>query len=200
MAETLATWFVEHLSGSVSKEMIVFIVSLLPILELRGGIIAGFAMGMHWLPTFIIAYIGNLLPIPFILLFIRFIFRVLKKTPLHGLVEWCERKADAKSDKIRKYAYWGVYLFVALPLPGTGAWMGALISALLHMDPKKTFPVIMLGVLTAGMIVSVLSFGILGNISKRRKTWQKEFQPPAKQKRLSKRTALHLRKILVRIF
>ena len=114
--------------------------------------------------TFIIAYIGNLLPIPFILLFIRFIFRVLKKTPLHGLVEWCERKADAKSDKIRKYAYWGVYLFVALPLPGTGAWMGALISALLHMDPKKTFPVIMVGVLTAGMIVSVLSFGILGNI------------------------------------
>ena len=118
----------------------------------------------HCAPTFIIAYIGNLLPIPFILLFIRFIFRVLKKTPLHGLVEWCERKADAKSDKIRKYAYWGVYLFVALPLPGTGAWMGALISALLHMDPKKTFPVIMLGVLTAGMIVSVLSFGILGNI------------------------------------
>ena len=120
--------------------------------------------GCTWLPTFIIAYIGNLLPIPFILLFIRFIFRVLKKTPLHSLVEWCERKADAKSDKIRKYAYWGVYLFVALPLPGTGAWMGALISALLHMRPKKTFPVIMLGVLTAGMIVSVLSFGILGNI------------------------------------
>lgn len=164
MAETLAAWFVEHLSGTVSREMIVFIVSLLPILELRGGIIAGFAMGMDWLPTFIIAYIGNLLPIPFILLFIRFIFKVLKKTPLRRLVEWCEKKADAKSDKIRKYAYWGVYLFVALPLPGTGAWMGALISALLNMDPKKTFPVIMVGVLTAGIIVSVLSFGILGNI------------------------------------
>ena len=164
MAETLANWFVEHLSGSVSREMIVFIVSLLPILELRGGIIAGFAMGMDWLPTFLIAYIGNLLPIPFILLFIRFIFKVLKKTPLRRLVEWCERKADAKSDKIRKYAYWGVYLFVALPLPGTGAWMGALISALLNMNPKKTFPVIMLGVLTAGIIVSVLSFGIIGNI------------------------------------
>lgn len=164
MAETLATWFVEHLSGSISREMIVFIVSLLPILELRGGIIAGFAMGMDWLPTFLIAYIGNLLPIPFILLFIRFIFRVLKKTPLRRMVEWCERKADAKSDKIRKYAYWGVYLFVALPLPGTGAWMGALISALLNMDPKKTFPVIMIGVLTAGIIVSVLSFGVLGNI------------------------------------
>lgn len=164
MAETLATWFVTHLSGILSKEAIVAVVSLLPILELRGGIIAGFAMGMEWLPTFIIAYIANLIPIPFILLFIRFIFRVLKKTPLHGVVEWCERKADSKSDKIRKYAYWGVFLFVAVPLPGTGAWMGALIAALLNMDPKKTFPVICVGVLTAGIIVSVLSFGVLGSI------------------------------------
>lgn len=164
MAETLANWFVETLSGSVAKEMIVFIVSMLPILELRGGIIAGFAMQMEWLPTFIIAFIGNMLPIPFILLFIRFIFKVLKKTPMRSVVEWCERKADSKSDKIRKYAYWGVYLFVAIPLPGTGAWMGALISALLNMDARKTFPVILVGVLTAGIIVSVLSFGVLGSI------------------------------------
>lgn len=164
MAETLATWFVEHLSGSVSREMIVFIVSLLPILELRGGIIAGFAMGMHWLPTFIIAYIGNLLPIPFILLFIRFIFRVLKKTPLHGLVEWCERKADAKSDKIRKYASLGVYLFVALPLPGTGCMDGRTHQRTSAHGPQKDLPRHYACVLTAGMIVSVLSFGILGNI------------------------------------
>lgn len=164
LAETLANWFVETLSGSVAKEMIVFLVSMLPILELRGGIIAGFAMQMEWLPTFLIAYIANMIPIPFILLFIRLIFQVLKKTPLHGVVEWCEKKADAKSESIRKYAYWGVFLFVAVPLPGTGAWMGALISALLNMDPKKTFPVIMLGVFVAGIIVSVLSFGVLGNI------------------------------------
>ena len=164
MAETLATWFVENLSGSIAKEAIVFIVSMLPILELRGGIIAGFAMQMQWLPTFIIAFLGNLLPIPFILLFIRFIFKVLKQTPMRGIVEWCERKADSKSEQIRKYAYWGVYLFVAIPLPGTGAWMGALISALLNMDAKKTFPVITLGILTAGIIVSVLSFGVLGSI------------------------------------
>lgn len=164
MAETLANWFVETLSGSMAKELIVFIVSMMPILELRGGIIAGFAMQMEWLPTFIIAFIGNMLPIPFILLFIRFIFKVLKKTPMRGIVEWCEKRADAKSEQIRKYAYWGVYLFVAIPLPGTGAWMGALISALLNMDAKKTFPVIMVGVLTAGIIVSVLSFGVLGSI------------------------------------
>lgn len=164
MAETLANWFVANLEGSISREIIVFIVSLLPILELRGGIIAGFAMGMDWLPTFLIAYLGNLLPIPFILLFIRFIFNLLRKTPLRGVVEWCERKADSKSEQIRKYAYWGVFLFVAVPLPGTGAWMGALISALLNMDPKKSFPFICLGVLTAGIIVSVFSFGILGSI------------------------------------
>lgn len=164
MAETLANWFIQNLSGIFSKEVIVFIVSLLPILELRGGIIAGFAMGMDWLPTFLIAYVGNLLPIPFILLFIRFIFRALQKTPLASVVQWCEKKAESKSETIRKYAYWGVFLFVAVPLPGTGAWMGALIAALLHMDPKKAFPCIALGVLTAGIIVSVLSFGVLGNI------------------------------------
>lgn len=164
MAETIANWFVTNLQGTVSKELIVFLVSLLPILELRGGIIAGFALQMEWAPTFLISYIGNLLPIPFILFFIRYIFRVLKQTPLRGFVAWCERKAEQKSDQIRKYAYWGVFLFVAIPLPGTGAWMGALISVLLHMDPKKTFPVIMLGVLTAGIIVSVLSFGLLGSL------------------------------------
>ena len=159
MAETIANWFVTNLQGTISRELIVFLVSLLPILELRGGIIAGFALQMEWLPTFLI-----LLPIPFILLFIRYIFRVLKKTPLRGFVAWCERKAEQKSDQIRKYAYWGVFLFVAIPLPGTGAWMGALISVLLNMDPKKTFPVIMVGVLTAGIIVSVLSFGLLGSL------------------------------------
>ena len=155
MAETIANWFVTTFEGTLAREWIVFLVSLLPILELRGGIIAGFAMNMEWLPTFIIAYIGNIVPIPFILLFIRYIFKVLKKTPMRKVVEWCERRADQKSEQIRKYAYWGVFLFVAVPLPGTGAWMGALISALLGMDPKKTFPVIMAGVLTASIIVFI---------------------------------------------
>ncbi len=164
MAEAIANWFVTNLQNSFAKEFIVFIVSMLPILELRGGIIAGFALQMSWLPTFVIAFIGNLLPIPFILLFIRYIFKVLKKTPLRAFVEWCEKKADKKSDQIRKYEYWGVFLFVAIPLPGTGAWMGALISALLNLNPKKAFPVIVLGVFTAGIIVSILSFGLLGGL------------------------------------
>lgn len=164
MAETLVNWFVVHLGGWVSREVIVFIVSLLPILELRGGILAGYALGMSFLPTFIIAFIGNILPIPFILFFIEFVFRVLKKTPLRKIVQWCEERAVRKSDSIRKYAYWGVFLFVAIPVPGTGAWMGALIATMLKMDPKKTFPVIVAGVLTAGVIVSILSFGLLRSI------------------------------------
>lgn len=162
MAESLVTWFVTHLQGSLSKELIVFVVSLFPILELRGGILAGYALGMELLPTFVIAFLGNILPIPFILLFIRFIFQVLKKTPMRKIVLWCENRAEKKSESIKKYAYWGVYLFVAIPLPGTGAWMGALIAALLNMDNKKVFPVIVVGVLTAGIIVSLLSFGLLG--------------------------------------
>ena len=105
MAETIANWFVTTFEGTLAREWIVFLVSLLPILELRGGIIAGFAMNMEWLPTFIIAYIGNILPIPFILLFIRYIFKVLKKTPMRRVVEWCERRAEQKSEQIRKYAY-----------------------------------------------------------------------------------------------
>lgn len=161
MAESLVSWFVSHLQGSISREVIVFIISLFPILELRGGILAGYAMGMEFLPTFCIAFIGNLLPIPFILRFIIFIFEVLKKTPMRKFVAWCETRAEEKSETIRKYAYWGIFLFVAIPLPGTGAWMGALIAVLLHMSPRKVFPVIAVGVFTAGIIVSALSFGLL---------------------------------------
>lgn len=161
MSETLVDWFVTNLGGSMAREVIVFIVSLLPILELRGGILAGYALGMQLLPTFVIAFIGNIIPIPFILLFIQFIFKVLKKTPLKKVVLWCENKAMKKSDSIKKYAYWGVFLFVAIPLPGTGAWTGALIASMLKMDIKKSFAVITLGVLVAGVIVSILSFGLL---------------------------------------
>lgn len=161
MAETLVQFFIDHLGGSISREVIVFIISLMPILELRGGIIAGYALGMELLPAFVISYIGNILPIPFILILIEGIFKLLKKTPLESLVERMEGKALSKSDQIQKYGYLGLLLFVGIPLPGTGAWTGALIASLLNLDNKKVFPVIMLGVLIAGIIVSTLSFGLL---------------------------------------
>ncbi|MDD5945980.1 MAG: small multi-drug export protein [Clostridia bacterium] len=164
MAEQLAGWFVNTLGGVVRPEVIVFIVSLMPILELRGGIIAGFLMGLDLIPSFVIAFIGNILPIPFILMFIKYIFKVLKKTGLRGRIERLENKAISKSDKIQKYAYWGLLLFVGIPLPGTGAWTGALIAVLLGMNPKKSFGVIVVGVIMAGIIISVFSYGLLGMI------------------------------------
>ena len=164
MAEQRAGWFVNNLGGVFSAEAIVFIVSLLPILELRGGIIAGFLLGLDLMPSFLIAFIGNIIPIPFILLFIKFIFKVLKKTRMKGIIEKLENKAISKSNKIQKYAYWGLLLFVGIPLPGTGAWTGSLIAALLNMDIKKSFFIIVLGVIMAGIIISVFSYGLLGMV------------------------------------
>ncbi|MBQ4346860.1 MAG: small multi-drug export protein [Firmicutes bacterium] len=137
---------------------------MLPILELRGGIIAAYAMGMELLPAFIIAYIGNILPMPFLLLLIKRIFAWLKSTPLRGIVERLENRALNKKDTIEKYAYLGLFLFVAIPLPGTGGWTGSLIAALLDMDIKKSFLVIALGIFVAGVIVSALSFGLFDAI------------------------------------
>lgn len=161
MAENLVQFFIEHLGGLISKELIVFVISLFPILELRGGIIAAYAMGIDLLPAFAISYIGNILPIPFILMLITAIFRLLKKTPMHSIVEKIEKKALSKSDQIEKYGYLGLFLFVAIPLPGTGGWTGALLAVLLNMNRKKSFLVIALGVFTAGIIVSIFSFGLL---------------------------------------
>ena len=147
MSEQIAGWFVQNLGGTFSPEAIVFIVSLFPILELRGGIIAGFLLGLDLVPSFLIAFIGNIIPIPFILVFIKYIFKLMKKTRLRGMVE---------------YAYWGLLLFVGIPLPGTGAWTGSLIAALLNMDVKKSFGVIAVGVIVAGVIISIFSYGLLG--------------------------------------
>ncbi len=164
MTEQLAGWFVNNLGDVLRPEVIVFIVSLLPILELRGGILVGFLLGMDLLPSFIIAFIGNIIPVPFILMFIKFIFKKLKKTRMKGFIEKIENKAMSKSNQIQKYAYLGLLLFVGIPLPGTGAWTGSLIAALLEMDNKKSFGIIVLGVIMAGIIISILSYGVLGSI------------------------------------
>ena len=164
MTEQLAGWFVNNLGDVLRPEVIVFIVSLLPILELRGGILVGFLLGMDRLPSFIIAFIGNIIPVPFILMFIKFIFKKLKKTRMKDFIEKIENKAMSKSNQIQKYAYLGLLLFVGIPLPGTGAWTGSLIAALLEMDNKKSFGIIVLGVIMAGIIISILSYGVLGSI------------------------------------
>ena len=164
MTESLALSIAEFFSGKISKELIVFFVSMLPILELRGSLIVAGFLKMEFLATYIIAVLGNMLPIPFILLFIDKIFVWLKKTRLKNLIIKIENKALSKSDQIKKYGKLGLFLFVAIPLPGTGAWTGSLIAVLLRMKMKDSLPWIFLGVLTAGLIMSLVSFGIIKQV------------------------------------
>lgn len=162
--EGIVEFIVNGMQGKVSKEIIVFFVSMLPILELRGSILAAGFLKMEFLSTFIVAVVGNMLPIPFILVFIDKIFAFLKKTRFKNAVVKLENSALSKSDQIRKYGRFGLFLFVAIPLPGTGAWTGALAASLLRMKPKQSIFPIFMGVITAGLIMSLISFGIIKQI------------------------------------
>ena len=169
MAEKLAKILVGAFSGLTSlkygKELIVFIISLMPILELRGGLIAAALLKINIVKAFIICFIGNIIPIPLILWLITPIFDRLKKTKLFsGLVNKLENKAMKKKDKIERLEYIGLMLFVGIPLPGTGAWTGCLIAALLNMDKKKSMLYAIMGVILAGIIMLIFSYGILGNL------------------------------------
>lgn len=159
MAESLITSITNGLSN-IPSEIIIFVISMLPILELRGGLIAASILKVDWMYAFPICLIGNLLPLPFILLFIDKIFEFLKKTPLKKFVEHFEKKAIAKSESVKKYRKWGLFTFVAVPLPGTGGWTGALIASALRMNLKDSMIPISLGVLTAGIIMSIFSYAI----------------------------------------
>lgn len=139
--------------------LVVFIISLLPILECRLGMFTAIVLlRMNPFVGFLISFLGNILPIPFILLLINKIFELLKKIPvINKPVYWLEEHTLKKKDKIDKYGIWGLLIFVAIPLPGTGGWTGALLASLLHLDRKKSFGVICIGVFIAGLIISVLS-------------------------------------------
>lgn len=143
--------------------LMTFLVSMIPIIELRGAIPLATAHGLDFRIAIPIAIIGNLIPVPFIILFVRKVFAWIRKhlPKLDGFVTKLEERARSKSDTVQKYAFWGLFLFVAIPLPGTGAWTGALIAAMLDMRLKKAFPSIVLGVLTAGVIVAIVSYGAL---------------------------------------
>lgn len=156
MAETLAGWFANTFSGILPGELIIFLISMLPVLELRGGLIAAALLDIPLLEAVVICFIGNLLPIPFLLLLIRPLFFWLKRTKLfHRWVACLERKAMGKSDKIRQYEFWGLFIFVGIPLPGTGVWTGALISSLLNISIMRAMPPLILGM---GMATGIMCF------------------------------------------
>ncbi len=161
----LVEWFAANLSPYISEYGVIFIISLLPILELRGGLIAAALLKVPEVQAIPLCIVGNILPIPFILLFIRQIFKWLKKTKVFGgLIQKLEIRAMEKSDNIQKYEFWGLLLFVGIPLPGTGAWTGALIASLLEMDIKKSSLAILCGIALATVIMYVVSYVILGNL------------------------------------
>ncbi len=162
--ESLINALIGALSG-INKDLVVFIISLLPLLELRGGMIAATLLGINFYKALVICFLGNILPIPFVLMLLNKIFDLLKKwKPTKKLVEKIEKKIISKRSQLDKYGYLGLLLFVGIPLPGTGAWTGSGLAVLLGMNRKKSFIFIVLGVLLAEIIMSIFSYGILGNL------------------------------------
>lgn len=161
MVETIVNELTTFLQDKIPEELIAFVISLCPVLECRGGMIAARLMEIPFIKAFLICYLGNMLPIPFIILFIRKIFDFLRRFKFfEKIVLKLEAKTEKNKDKVLKYEAWGLLLFVAIPLPGTGGWTGALMAALLDIRMKKSLPIIALGVLIAGFIMSGLTYGI----------------------------------------
>ncbi len=156
---------VSFFENNIPNELIVFIISVFPVLELRGGLIAARILEMDALKAFFYCFLGNMLPIPFILLFIRKIFDWMRTWKFMGkVIEKMEKKADKHRPTIEKYGVWGLLILVAIPLPGTGGWTGALVAAVMDIRFRRALPAIALGVFIAGLIVGGISFGLFANV------------------------------------
>ena len=152
--QTLGTW--------MPREIFVLLVSMIPLVELRGGLVIAYLLKMSFWSSNLFCIIGNVIPIPFILLFIRQIFKWMKEhNVLTGFVRWLEARAEKKSSGRERGEFIFLWLFVGIPLPGTGAWTGALIASLMEFDIKKASAAIGLGILTAAVIMNILThFGL----------------------------------------
>ncbi len=158
MVETLVNIF----SEVIPAELTVFVISLMPVLELRGGLVAAKLLGVELIPAMIIGFIGTIIPVPFILLFIRKIFDWMRNTKLVKLVDKLEAKGKSKFKEIEKYETFGLLLFVGVPLPGTGAWTGSLAASLMKMPFKNAMISVVLGTLLADILMAIFSYGLLG--------------------------------------
>lgn len=170
MSEKLVKMFIGLFGGITStvlgKQILVFIISLMPILELRGGLLAASLLGLDPISSYIISIIGNILPVPFILWFMASILKWMKgRKRLKKIALWLDKKVEKNRSKIEKYGFFGLVLFVGIPLPGTGAWTGCLVASVLEMDRKKSFLATMLGVFIASIIMMIISFGILRGVT-----------------------------------
>ena len=171
MAEKLASSIISLLSGltnyPLGKQFIVFITSIMPVLELRGGLIAAALLDLSPWESYMIATIANLIPIPFIIYLIKTIIMKMQNSNVgffRTYASWICKKVDKNRSSIEKYGFWGLVLFVGIPLPGTGAWTGAMVAGMLNMDKKRALLSIALGVFVASVIMMIISFGMIGKI------------------------------------
>lgn len=165
MVEAFAAWWMSTVGSIIPAQLSVFLVSMIPLIEERGGLIIAAALtkagqmtmweGILW------CVIGNILPIPFILMFLKKIFHWMSDHHMSKIVNKMEEKAQKNKPKIDKYGFWGLMIFVGIPLPGTGAWSGSLVASVFDMDVKKASISILLGVFLAAVIMVIVSYGVL---------------------------------------
>jgi len=156
----MLTWLTQTVAG---KAAATFLISMAPIVELRGGLPYGIALGLDYPLALAMALIGNMVPVPFIIIYIRKVFAWIRRHMKHldEFITNIERKAHLKGRTVQKYGALGLCILVAIPLPGTGAWTGALVAVLLDMRMKKAVPSIFLGVCIAALIMSVVTYGVI---------------------------------------
>lgn len=148
---------------TVGKFIVTFFISMVPVVELRLGLPYGITLGLPYFTALTAAILGNMLPVPFIIIYIKRIFAWLRRhwAALDGFITRLERRAEGKGEAVEKYGTWGLLILVAIPLPGTGAWTGALVAALLNLKVRKAFPVIFVGVCIAAAIMTAVTYGFI---------------------------------------
>ena len=160
MVEIIQNFFTETLGAHLG----VLLCSMIPIIELRGAIPLGAALGLPWWECYVLSVIGNMIPVPFILIFIRKILEWMCRSKIkffYKMGNWINNKAEKNRAKIERYSFWGVCLFVALPLPATGAWTGSLVAATIEMKFWKAMLSALIGVMIAGVIMTLASYGVV---------------------------------------
>ena len=154
----------EWLTGTDAGKMLAtFFISMIPVVELRGGLPYGIALGLEYPLALMAALLGNMIPVPFIIVYIKRIFAWMRRTMprMDSLITRLENRANGKQEIVEKYGHWGLLLFVAIPLPGTGAWTGSLVAALLNIRTAKAVPVILIGICIAAAIMTLVTYGVI---------------------------------------
>ena len=157
----------EWMTGTVAGKLVTtFFISMVPVVELRLGLPYGIALGLEYPLALMAALLGNMIPVPFIIVYIKRIFEWMRKhmPRMNALVTKLENRAHLKGETVEKYGHWGLLIFVAIPLPGTGAWTGALIAALLNIRTSKAVPVILIGVCIAAAIMTLITYGVIHSV------------------------------------